>query len=64
MTLHLNEWQGEPAFQLRGMAVDPSLQRSGIGERLLQAADRLSRALVADHNAARHEAVMRGFRRG
>src|SRR6266700_1628599 len=31
VTLHLNEWQGEPAFQLRGMAVDPGFQSRGIG---------------------------------
>ena len=34
-TLHLNEWQGKPAWQLRGMAVTPSHQRSGVGAKLL-----------------------------
>jgi predicted GNAT family N-acyltransferase len=35
VTLLLNEWQGEVAWQLRGMGVAPALQRSGIGRRLL-----------------------------
>jgi GNAT superfamily N-acetyltransferase len=39
LTLHLNHWGGKPAWQLRGMAVTPNLQRSGIGSRLLRAAE-------------------------
>jgi GNAT superfamily N-acetyltransferase len=39
LTLHLNQWNREPAWQLRGMAVDPSYQRSGVGELLMQAAE-------------------------
>jgi GNAT superfamily N-acetyltransferase len=39
VTLMLNEWTGEPAWQLRGMAVEPKLQRSGLGARLLAAAE-------------------------
>jgi GNAT superfamily N-acetyltransferase len=34
-TLHPSDWQGRPAFQLRGMAVDPAYQRHGIGGQLL-----------------------------
>ena len=39
LTLHLNSWEGQPAWQLRGMAVDPALQRAGIGAQLLLAAE-------------------------
>ena len=38
-TLHLNLWEGEVAWQLRGMAIEPSHQRSGIGDALLRAAE-------------------------
>jgi ribosomal-protein-alanine N-acetyltransferase len=34
-TIHLNEWQGEPAYQLRGMAVDFAKQGAGIGQIIL-----------------------------
>ena len=34
-TVLLNEWEGERACQLRGMAIDPARQRGGIGARLL-----------------------------
>ena len=39
VTLHLNEWNGAPAWQLRGMAIDTPLQRSGLGAALLQAVE-------------------------
>ena len=39
VTLLLNEWKDEPAWQLRGMAVEPGIQRGGIGSRLLQACE-------------------------
>ena len=35
-TLHLSEWQGEPAYQLRGMATAPQVRRSGIGRRVMR----------------------------
>src|SRR3954469_14137039 len=38
-TLHLNQWNNHPAWQLRGMAVDPSHQHRGVGSALLQAID-------------------------
>ena len=38
-TLHLNQWQGEPAWQLRGMAVEPQWQGGGIGSVLLRAVE-------------------------
>jgi predicted GNAT family N-acyltransferase len=36
-TLVLSEWQGRPAWQLRGMAVDDSFRGRGIGKALLAA---------------------------
>jgi GNAT superfamily N-acetyltransferase len=39
VTLLLNAWEDEPAWQLRGMAVEPGIQRGGIGRRLLQACE-------------------------
>jgi predicted GNAT family N-acyltransferase len=39
VTLLLNEWNDEPAWQLRGMAVEPGMQGSGIGAKLLAAAE-------------------------
>jgi GNAT superfamily N-acetyltransferase len=38
-TLHLNEWEGAPAYQLRGMATDPDLRRFGLGRRMLDLAE-------------------------
>lgn len=35
-TLVRREWQGRPAWQLRGMAVEPEQQRSGVGGQLLR----------------------------
>jgi GNAT superfamily N-acetyltransferase len=40
LTMHLNQWNTEPAWQLRGMAVEPDLQGSGVGGQLLLAAER------------------------
>jgi GNAT superfamily N-acetyltransferase len=34
-TVHLNQWQGQPAWQLRGMAVAPDLRGRGVGQALL-----------------------------
>jgi GNAT superfamily N-acetyltransferase len=34
-TLHASEWDGEPAWQLRGMATAPGARRQGLGRRLL-----------------------------
>ena len=36
----LNEWSGEPAYQLRGMATRPDLQGRGIGAAMLAEAER------------------------
>ncbi|HEX4125138.1 MAG TPA: GNAT family N-acetyltransferase [Tepidisphaeraceae bacterium] len=41
LTLHLNEWQGEPAWQLRGMACRGDWQKRGVGRRLVEEAERL-----------------------
>jgi predicted GNAT family N-acyltransferase len=38
-TLHLNEWQGAPAYQLRGMATDPACRRAGLGRQMLAVAE-------------------------
>ena len=36
-TLHLNQWQGEPAWQLRGMATAPQYRAKGLGTAILKA---------------------------
>jgi GNAT superfamily N-acetyltransferase len=41
-TMLKNTWQGEPAWQVRGMAVAPRLQRSGVGGRMLTELQRLA----------------------
>ena len=41
-TLHPSVYEGQAAFQLRGMAVEPSHQRHGIGRLLLVEAERLA----------------------
>lgn len=35
-TLHASEWEGEPAFQLRGMATAPEARRTGLGRRVTE----------------------------
>jgi len=42
-TVLLNQWEGKPACQLRGMAVDPAHQRLGVGGKLLAEVCRISR---------------------
>jgi GNAT superfamily N-acetyltransferase len=39
VTLHASTWEEQPAWQLRGMAVAPGYQKSGIGRALLAAVD-------------------------
>jgi len=39
LTLHLNEWAGEAAYQLRGMATDFSVRGKGVGKRLIESAE-------------------------
>jgi GNAT superfamily N-acetyltransferase len=34
-TLHLNRWQDEPAWQLRGMATSPDFRSNGLGRQML-----------------------------
>jgi GNAT superfamily N-acetyltransferase len=34
-SLHFNEWEGRPAWQLRGMATAPHARRRGLGRRVL-----------------------------
>ena len=40
VTLLPSTFEGRPAWQLRGMAVTPALQRSGVGAQLLKAVER------------------------
>lgn len=39
----LNEWDGVPAWQLRGMAIAPDLAKQGIGTRLIRFAEQVLR---------------------
>jgi GNAT superfamily N-acetyltransferase len=39
LTLHLNAWEGRPAYQLRGMATDDSVRGKGVGMRLMESAE-------------------------
>jgi predicted GNAT family N-acyltransferase len=41
-TLHPSEFEGQPAFQLRGMAVALGQQRRGVGQMLLAESERIS----------------------
>ncbi len=41
-TILLNEWNGHPACQLRGMAIDPAHQRFGLGSKLLADVHRIA----------------------
>ena len=38
-TLHLSKWEGEAAYQLRGMATAPEARRMGLGRALLRLAE-------------------------
>ena len=38
-TFHLNQWEGKPAYQLRGMATAPEFRSGGIGTELLRLAE-------------------------
>ena len=48
LTIMLSTWDGQPAWQLRGMATDTSLQRTGIGRRLVHFALDAARAANPD----------------
>lgn len=41
-TVLANEWNGQRACQLRGMAVDPAYQRRGVGRQMLEEVDRIA----------------------
>jgi GNAT superfamily N-acetyltransferase len=43
VTILRRPWEGRPAWQLRGMAVEPFVQSRGIGGRLLQAVETMIR---------------------
>ncbi|HZK81548.1 MAG TPA: GNAT family N-acetyltransferase [Humisphaera sp.] len=38
-TFHLNQWEGSPAWQLRGMATSPEYRGKGLGRAMLALAD-------------------------
>jgi len=41
LSFMLNEWDGRPAWQLRGMATEPDARGTGIGKALLQFAEEM-----------------------
>lgn len=43
VTILRRPWQDQPAWQLRGMAIDPMLQRSGVGRKLIEEVERIVR---------------------
>src|SRR3954453_22560 len=53
VTLHASGWEGERAYQLRGMATAPDVRRTGIGRRIMEWMEQDLRAA-----AARGEAVL------
>lgn len=48
-TFHLNEWAGQPAYQLRGMATAESVRRRGVGRAMLMFAESLLREIGRSH---------------
>ena len=40
VTLHLNEWEKQPAWQLRGMAVAADARTSGVGRTMIEVLER------------------------
>ena len=48
LTLMLGTWEGRPAWQLRGMATAASLQRTGIGRRLVHFAVNAAQSATPD----------------
>jgi GNAT superfamily N-acetyltransferase len=51
VTLHPSQWEGRPAWQLRGMAVEPGLQGSGVGRALLEAVEESVRGDSAESDS-------------
>jgi GNAT superfamily N-acetyltransferase len=49
-TLHLNQWNGRPAWQLRGMATDPDFRGVGTGSALI---DFFEAEILSDPTAPR-----------
>ena len=43
LTMLRRDWNNQPAWQLRGMAIDPIHQGSGIGRRLLETVESMAR---------------------
>ena len=44
LTMLRRNWNDKPAWQLRGMAIDPIHQGSGIGRRLLETVEQMARS--------------------
>ena len=44
-TFHLNQWEGKPAYQLRGMATAADFRSGGIGTELLKLAEETLRGV-------------------
>lgn len=43
-TFHFNQWQGRPAWQLRGMATDQEFRGKGVGRRVLELSEQTIQA--------------------
>jgi N-acetylglutamate synthase-like GNAT family acetyltransferase len=43
VTILQRPWEGQPAWQMRGMAIEPELQGTGIGRMLVDAVERTAR---------------------
>lgn len=62
VSLLRREWKGEPAWQMRGMAVDESLRKSGVGAALLAEVDRIIAASdFSKQNWCNARLVAKGF---
>jgi GNAT superfamily N-acetyltransferase len=48
VTIMHRPWQNQPAWQLRGMAIDPQFQRRGIGQQLL---DQVEQTVRSDNHS-------------
>lgn len=49
VTLIQRDWKGEPAWQLRGMAVDELMRKAGVGATMLDEVDQLVAASEHSH---------------
>jgi GNAT superfamily N-acetyltransferase len=62
VSLLQREWKGEPAWQMRGMAVDESMRGTGVGAALLDEVDRIvSASTFSKLNWCNARLVAKGF---